>query len=131
MIKRFKHLGISTFLILIQLVSYSQKSPVKVLTFSEAYTQMNGNSYVLKRADYAISEKESDRKAMFGLHAPRVFVSANAIQMADPLTLDLTPVLDAINPLYSALGNYGNFIAQYWPNANHPEPVWVKRKPIC
>ena len=43
------------------------------------------------------------------MRAPRVFVTATAVQMADPLTLDLTPVRDAITPLYEALGKYGNF----------------------
>ena len=79
------------------------------LTFSEAYGQMNRNSHVLKQAGFEIQEKEADKKASFGLRAPRVFVSATAVQMADPLTLDLTPVRDAITPLYETLGKYGNF----------------------
>jgi outer membrane protein TolC len=79
------------------------------LTFSEAYGQMNRNSHVLKQAGFEIREKEADKKASFGLRAPRVFVSATAVQMADPLTLDLTPVRDAITPLYETLGKYGNF----------------------
>lgn len=123
--KRFKHFGISLLFIPIQLITYGQAAPVKALTFSEAYSQMHAGSYVLKRADYAISEKKADRKAMLGLHAPRVFVSANAIQMADPLTLDLTPVRDAINPLYEALGKYGNFsgVPNPDPNTSGAMPV--------
>lgn len=79
------------------------------LTFTEAYQQMNVNSHVLKQVNFEIREKEADKKAAFGLRAPKVFVSATAVQMADPLTLDLTPVRDAITPLYEALGKYGNF----------------------
>jgi outer membrane protein TolC len=79
------------------------------LTFTEAYQQMNQNSHVLKQANFEIREKEADKKAAMGLRAPKVFVSATAVQMADPLTLDLTPVRDAITPLYEALGKYGNF----------------------
>jgi len=79
------------------------------LTFTEAYQQMNVNSHVLKQVNFEIREKEADKKAAFGLRAPKVFVSATAVQMADPLTLDLTPVRDAISPLYEALGKYGNF----------------------
>ncbi len=79
------------------------------LTFTEAYQQMNQNSHVLKQANFEIHEKEADKKAAMGLRAPKVFVSATAVQMADPLTLDLTPVRDAITPLYEALGKYGNF----------------------
>lgn len=79
------------------------------LTFTDAYQQMNVNSHVLKQVNFEIREKEADKKAAFGLRAPKVFVSATAVQMADPLTLDLTPVRDAITPLYEALGKYGNF----------------------
>lgn len=86
------------------------------LTFSEAYQQMNVNSHVLKQVNFEIREKEADKKAAFGLRAPKVFVSATAVQMADPLTLDLTPVRDAITPLYEALGKYGNFSGVPNPN---------------
>jgi outer membrane protein TolC len=79
------------------------------LTFYEAYQQMNQNSHVLKQAGYEVREKEADKKSMFGLRTPKVFVTATAIKMADPLTLDLTPVRDAITPLYETLGKYGNF----------------------
>jgi outer membrane protein TolC len=79
------------------------------LTFGDAYQQMNANSHVLKQAGFEISEKEADKKAAMGLRAPKVFVTATAVQMADPLTLDLTPVRDAITPLYETLGKYGNF----------------------
>ena len=88
---------------------FGQLQVAKPMTFTDAYQQMHQNSHVLKQAAYAIQEKEADRKAAFGLRAPRVFVTANAVQMADPLTLDLTPVRDAINPLYEVLGKYGNF----------------------
>lgn len=74
------------------------------LTFTDAYQQMNQNSHVLKQANYEVREKEADRKAAFGLRTPKVFVTATAVKMADPLTLDLTPVRDAITPLYDLLG---------------------------
>lgn len=79
------------------------------LTFNDAYQQMNQNSHVLKQAGFEVREKEADKKAALGLHTPRVFVTATAVKMADPLTLDLTPVRDAITPLYETLGKYGNF----------------------
>jgi len=96
-------------LILSGINGYSQEELAKPVTFSEAYEQMHQNSHVLKQAGFEISEKEADKKAAFGLRAPRVFVTVTAVQMADPLTLDLTPVRDAINPLYEVLGKYGNF----------------------
>ena len=97
------------FLVLLNIRTFGQNTTTVPLTFSEAYGQMNQNSHVLKQAGFEIREKEADKKAAFGLHAPRVFVTATAVQMADPLTLDLTPVRDAINPLYEVLGKYGNF----------------------
>ncbi|HCY40939.1 MAG TPA: hypothetical protein DHV48_06220 [Prolixibacteraceae bacterium] len=97
---------------------FSQGQKAMPVTFSEAYLQMLQNSHVLKQANFEMNEKEAGRKAAFGLHAPHVFVSANAIQMADPLTLDLTPVRDAINPLYEVLGNYGNFSGVPNPDPN-------------
>ena len=97
------------FLVLLTVSVFAQKEAAVSLTFSDAYGQMNQNSHVLKQAGFEIREKEADKKAAFGLHAPRVFVTATAVQMADPITLDLTPVRDAINPLYEVLGKYGNF----------------------
>jgi outer membrane protein TolC len=107
MTKFIKHGLLVLLLILTRNIGFAQNP--SALTFGDAYERMNTNSHVLKRANFEISEKEAERKAAFGLHAPRVFVSANAVQMADPLTLDLTPVRDAINPLYEVLGKYGNF----------------------
>ncbi len=107
--KHIKQVGAISFLILNQIVGFGQSQAVRPMTFGDAYEQMNTNSHVLKRADFEINEKEASRKASLGLHAPLVFVTANAIQMADPLTLDLTPVRDAITPLYEVLSKYGNF----------------------
>jgi outer membrane protein TolC len=122
--RQIKQMGIGSLLILIQTLTSAQ-TPAKSLTFGDAYQQMNANSHVLKRADYEISEKEASQKASAGLRAPRVFVTANAVQMADPLTLDLTPVRDAITPLYDALGHYGNFsgVPNPDPNTSGAMPV--------
>lgn len=107
--REIKQSGILLGLILGQTLSIAQNSKVAPLTFEQAYQQMVSQSAVLKRANLEINEKTAERKAREGLRAPQVFVTANAVQMADPLTLDLTPVRDAINPLYEVLGKYGNF----------------------
>lgn len=112
-------------LLLINVSVNSQERTTNPLTFSDAYEQMNQNSHVLKQAGFEIREKEADRKAAFGLRAPRVFITANVVQMADPLTLDLTPVRDAIDPLYEVLGKYGNFSGV--PN---PDPATSGVMPI-
>lgn len=116
MTKIIKQGSIVSLMILTQLLAFGQKP--EILTFGDAYERMNINSHVLKRANFEINEKEAERKAAFGLHAPHVFVTANAVQMADPLTLDLTPVRDAINPLYEILGKYGNFSGVPNPDPN-------------
>lgn len=114
--KIIKQSTLLSLMILIQIGVFAQNQAP--LTFGDAYERMNNNSHVLKRANFEISEKEAERKAAFGLHAPRVFITANAVQMADPLTLDLTPVRDAINPLYEVLGKYGNFSGVPNPDPN-------------
>ncbi|MBW8323579.1 MAG: TolC family protein [Prolixibacteraceae bacterium] len=116
MTKLIKQGSLVSLMILTQLLAFGQKP--EILTFGDAYERMNINSHVLKRANFEINEKEAERKAAFGLHAPHVFVTANAVQMADPLTLDLTPVRDAINPLYEILGKYGNFSGVPNPDPN-------------
>jgi len=116
--KQIKYFAITIYLTLHQTVGFGQDLQVTPITFSDAYECMQSNSHVLKRASFEMNEKEAERKAAFGLHAPRFFVTANAIQMADPLTLDLTPVRDAINPLYEVLGKYGNFSGVPNPDPN-------------
>ena len=91
------------------LPGYGQDPGPKVWTFSEAYEYMTTNSHVLKQADFQISEKEAEVKASGGLRIPKISISGTAVQMSDPVHLDLNPVRDAITPLYEALGNYGNF----------------------
>lgn len=123
--KRISTIVLTPLLFLMNTAVFAQEPYAKPMTFTDAYQQMHQNSHVLKQAVFAIREKEADRKAAFGLRAPRVFITANAAQMADPLTLDLTPVRDAINPLYDVLGKYGNFSGV--PN---PDPKTAGVMPI-
>lgn len=106
-------------------IAKAQDSTKISLSFSDAWIQVCGNSHVLKQNGLLMQEKEAERKARIGLRMPRVSISAQAIKMADPLELDLTPVRDAINPLYSALGNYGVFSGV--PN---PDPATSGIMPI-
>lgn len=123
--KRIRSIPLLVLLFLNHTLTFSQVGTAVPITFSEAYEQMHKNSHVLKQAGFEIQEKEADKKAAMGLRAPRVFVTATAVQMADPLTLDLTPVRDAINPLYEAMGKYGNFSGV--PN---PDPATSGAMPI-
>ncbi len=113
------------FIFLMGSRSIIQAQEKRALTFVDAYGQMQEKSHALKQSSYLIMEKEAGRKAKVGLRMPRVSLSATAVQMAEPVELDLTPVRDAINPLYSALGNYGVFSGV--PN---PDPATAPVMPI-
>jgi len=69
---------------------------------------------------------EQEMKAARGLHLPRISVSASYVYMSDNIELDLTPVRDAISPLYSALGHYGKFggVANPDPKTNGVMPFF-------
>ncbi len=123
--KRNRSILLLVLLFLNHILVFSQGEMAVPFTFADAYEQMHKNSHVLKQAAFEIQEKEADKKAALGLKAPRVFVTATAVQMADPLTLDLTPLRDAINPLYEILGKYGNFSGV--PN---PDPATSGIMPI-
>ncbi len=118
-------LGFVFIAFLAQFPLYAQHSEVKALTFADVYDQMMGNSHVLKQAEYHKNEKAAEFRAAKGLRAPKISLTGTAVQMSDPLHLDLTPVRDAITPLYSALGNYGNFSGV--PN---PDPATNQMMPI-
>jgi outer membrane protein TolC len=68
---------------------------------------------------------EQEMKAAKGLHFPKVSLSANYTYMSDNIELDLTPIRDAITPLYTALGHYGKFasVANPDPNTNGVMPL--------
>jgi outer membrane protein TolC len=96
-----------------------------VLTFDEALQLMKSNNPALSQTQHLVREKEADKAIKRGLYMPHVSVEATAVSMSDPLHLDLTPVRDAILPLYSALGNYGVFSGV--PN---PDPTTNSIVPI-
>jgi len=97
----------------------------QLLTFEDALQIMTEQNPALLRVKQEIQQKEYEAKAKRGLHLPQVSLSAQAVSMADPLHLDLTPVRDAITPLYDALGNYGVFSGV--PN---PDPATNSIMPV-
>jgi outer membrane protein TolC len=83
--------------------------PVKKLTFDQAREITWQNSHVIKQMGYLQLQKDQERRAVKGLYYPSVGIIANAVLMSDPIHLDLTPVREAITPLYKTLGTYGKF----------------------
>lgn len=81
----------------------------KKMSFDQALQECREKNHTLKQADYLIQEKKQESKAAKSLYLPKIGISAQYIAMEEDLTLDLTPVRDAITPLYETLGKYGNF----------------------
>lgn len=107
--KTIKQLYSTLFLVLIATAMAFGQDNVQVMTFEDAMQIMVEQNPALQRAKQQIKQKEYELKAKRALHLPQVSLSAKAISMADMLHLDLTPVKDAITPLYSTLGYYGVF----------------------
>jgi len=79
------------------------------LSFEQALELTRQNSHVIKQTQLLQQEKEQNLKSARGLYLPTVGLSASYMMMSDDVTLDLTPVRDAITPLYSTLSQYGKF----------------------
>lgn len=87
---------------------FSQTEKI-ILTFEEALNMSYKNNSIFKQNDLLKREKSEERKASMGLYLPQISLSANYMYIDKDLTLDLTPVRDAITPLYDAMGHYGSF----------------------
>lgn len=95
------------------------------LTIEEAFLVAKQQNPVIQRGLQQIKQKEFESAGKNGLRLPQVSLSAKAVAMSDNLEIDLTPVRDAITPLYTTLGNYGVFSGV--PN---PDPATNPIMPI-
>ena len=95
------------------------------LTFEEALRMTMQNNHQLKQSDNKRLQMEQEMKAAKGLLMPRITLNATYALMSDNIHLDLTPVRDAIAPLYQTLGNYGVFadVPNPDPNTNGIMPI--------
>ncbi|MBI9055832.1 MAG: TolC family protein [Bacteroidales bacterium] len=91
------------------LLSQEANTNLKELSFEDALQITEQNSLILKQAQQNIDQKEQEQKATLGLYMPKVSLNAQYVYMSEDINLDLTPVKDAITPIYGALGNYGVF----------------------
>ena len=112
-------------IILVSSATAQDLKTTKALSYSEALSLMLNNNETLKQSAIKVEQKEEEAKSKRGLYLPKISLSANYVMMTDPLHLDLTPVRDAILPLYDAnaalyytLGNYGNFSGVPNPDPN-------------
>ncbi|MEI7664300.1 MAG: TolC family protein, partial [Bacteroidota bacterium] len=105
-----KYICLTTILILYEFCAQAANPViVKKITFDQAREITWENSHVLKQVNYLQLQRDQERRAARGLYYPNVGIIANAVLMSDPIHLDLTPVRDAITPLYKTLGTYGKF----------------------
>lgn len=88
--------------------AFSQEKKM-MLSFEEALKISLEKNPRFKQDRLLEKERKHEKKAALGLYLPSVGVSANYAYLSEDLHLDLTPVRDAITPLYDALGKFGNF----------------------
>ena len=96
--------------------SEAQNLPAdRKFSFDQAMEMALRNSHVMKQVDYLKNERNQETQAAKSLRFPTIGVTGSYLLMSDDIQLNLTPVRDAITPLYSALSNYGNFsgVANY------------------
>ena len=79
------------------------------ITFEEALQMTLQNNFLIKQSDHHLLQMEQEVKAAKGLYFPKVSLNAGYTLMEDKIHFDLTPVRDAILPLYQTLGSYGIF----------------------
>ncbi len=92
----------------IQAGEASNNDPRRI-TFEEALQLTLRNNFLIRQSDHHLLQMEQEVKAVRGLRFPRVSLNAGYTLMEDKIHFDLTPVRDAITPLYQTLGSYGVF----------------------
>lgn len=102
-------ISVSLLIVGILRVSAQDTIPGVMVSFDQALQLTLQNNHVIKQTQYIQQEKEQALKASRGLYLPNIGLTGNYMFLSQDLTLDLTPVRDAITPLYSALSKYGNF----------------------
>jgi len=125
--RRFINWKVSVALLFVISGSVKGESPVehRKISFEEALQLTLQNNYLIKQSSHHLQEMEQDMKAAKGLRLPKVSLNAGYNLMEDKIHFDLTPVRDAILPLYQTLGSYGVFSGV--PN---PDPATSGIMPI-
>lgn len=104
-----------SFLLLIVYILFSNQLDAQSeigrtqLSFEEALLKAYDSNQSIKQAAANLNQKKYEEKATKALYMPKISLGANYVCMSEDIHLDLTPVQDAITPLYEVLGNYGTF----------------------
>jgi outer membrane protein TolC len=95
------------------------------ISFEDALQITLQNNFQIKQADHHLLQMEQEMKATRGLYYPKISLNAGYNLLEDRLHLDLTPVQDALIPIYKSLGNYGVF-----SDVPNPDPATKELMPI-
>jgi len=79
------------------------------LDFKASVEMMEAQNQMIESARLMQQKANLEKKAAAGMYFPSIGASATYSVMSDPLELDLTPVRDAITPLYETLSQFGTF----------------------
>ena len=83
------------------------------------------NNFLIKQSGHYLLQMEQEMKASKGLRFPKVSLNAGYNLMEDRIHFDLTPIRDAIIPLYQVNGNYGLF-----SGVLNPDPATSRVMPV-
>jgi len=113
------------FLLIVPTHVSGQNKPAQPLSFEEAFQLMEQNNPGLQQKKEQVKQKEFEQKVKRGMRLPTVSLNAQAITMSQTISMDLSPVRDAIVPLYTTLGNFGDFsgVPNPDPNTNTEMPI--------
>lgn len=95
------------------------------ITFEEALQLTLQNNYLIKQSGHQMLQMDQEVKAAKALRMPKISLNAGYTLLEDKIHFDLSPVRDAIVPLYQTLGSYGVFSGV--PN---PDPATSSVMPI-
>jgi len=121
----FRSLEMISLLVLTISTQVAFGSEPQKITFEEALQISLQNNFQIKQANHHLLQMEQEMKAARGLYYPKLSLNAGYNLLEDRLHFDLTPVQDALIPIYQTLGNYGMFSGV--PN---PDPATKGLMPI-
>lgn len=79
------------------------------ITFEEALQLTFQNNHLIRQSEHHLLQVDQERQATKGLRYPKISLNAGYTMMQDRIHFDLSPVRDAITPLYQTLGSFGVF----------------------
>ncbi|MEI7421923.1 MAG: TolC family protein [Prolixibacteraceae bacterium] len=101
--------GVLSLLMLSFGVSGTPAEEPRKITFEEALQLTFQNNHLIRQSEHHLLQMDQERLATRGLRYPKISLNAGYTMMQDRIHFDLSPVRDAITPLYQTLGSYGVF----------------------